>query len=137
MTPERIAFVLTALAAVVVVLTRVRLASGEDSAAGRLGIPRSLVNLHTAFGVLAILVWGWFLLAHVTDLVGWIGLALFWITAIVGLAILARWLPAKGRHAAGASTDSWGEGPGLSVLAHVGMVVGCVVWTVFLLAGKL
>ncbi|HET6625895.1 MAG TPA: hypothetical protein VFG63_05860 [Nocardioidaceae bacterium] len=137
MTPERIAFVLTALAAVVVVLTRVRLASSDDHGAGRLGIPPALVNVHTAVGVVAILLWGWFLLGDPGDLVGWIGLACFWVTAVAGLLILARWLPARGRHAASGSTDSWGEGPGLSVLAHVGMVVGCVVWTVFLVAGKL
>lgn len=137
MTPDRIAFVLTALAAVVIVLTRVRLTSGEEDAAGRLGIPTGLVNMHTGFGVLALVLWGWFLLADPDELVGWLGLLCFWITAVVGLLILARWLPAKGRHAAAASADSWGEGPGLSVLAHVGMVVGCLVWTAFLAAGKL
>ncbi|HET7684464.1 MAG TPA: hypothetical protein VFK34_12440 [Marmoricola sp.] len=137
MTPERIAFVLTALAAVVVVLTRVRLASSGEGGAGRLGIPGTLVNLHTGFGVVALVLWGWFLLGDPGDLVGWLGLLCFWATAVFGLMILARWLPAKGRHAAEASSDSWGEGPGLSVLAHVGMVVGCVVWTTFLVAGKL
>jgi hypothetical protein len=136
-TPERIAFVLTALAAVVVVLTRVRLASSGEGGAGRLGIPATLVNLHTGFGVLALVLWGWFLLGDPGELVGWIGLLCFWATAVFGLMILARWLPAKGRHAAAASSDSWGEGPGLSVLAHVGMVVGCIVWTTFLVAGKL
>lgn len=137
MTPERIAFVLTALAAVVVVLTRVRMASGDEEAAGRLDIPRGLVNVHTIFGVLALGLWGTFLLADVDTVYGYAGLACWWITAVVGLLILARWLPAHGRHAAGPASDSWGEGPGLSVLGHVGLLVGSVVWTYLLIADKL
>lgn len=137
MTPERISFVLAALAALVVVLTRVRLTGGAEEVAGRLGIPSVLINLHTVFGVVGLCLWGWFLLADPGDGVGWAGLACLWVVAVVGLLILARWLPAKGRHAAGASADSWGEGPGLSILAHVGMVVGCIVWTAFLVTGNL
>lgn len=137
MTPERIAFVLTALAAVVVVLTRVRMASGDEEAAGRLDIPRGLVNVHTIFGVLALGLWGTFLLADVDTVYGYAGLACWWITAVVGLLILARWLPAHGRHAAGPASDSWGEGPGLSVLGHVGLLVGSIVWTYLLIADKL
>ena len=43
--------------------------------------------------------------------------------------ILVRWLPSHGKHASEAVQDSWSEGPGLSVLAHVGMLVGVVVFT--------
>ncbi len=46
-----------------------------------------------------------------------------------GLLILGRWLPSRGRHAADATSDTWSEGPGLSVLAHVGMLVGVIVFT--------
>ena len=136
MTPERIAFVLTALAAVVVVLTRVRMTAREEDAAGRVDIPRSLVNVHTLFGVLALGLWGTFLLASVDKLYGYAGLVCWWVTTVAGLLILARWLPARGRHASGPAADSWGEGPGLSVLGHVGLLVGSIVWTYFLLAGK-
>ena len=48
---------------------------------------------------------------------------------MAGLLILVRWLPSHGRHASGASEDTWSEGPGLSVLAHVGMFVGVCVFT--------
>ncbi|MBO9523574.1 MAG: hypothetical protein J7518_18745 [Nocardioidaceae bacterium] len=137
MTPERIAFVLTALAAVVVVLTRLRFASGEEEAAGRLDISRSVVNVHTIFGVLALAGWGAFLLADVRTWVGYAGLACWWVTTAAGLLILMRWLPARGRHASGPASDSWGEGPGLSVLGHVGLLVGSVVWTYLLVSGKL
>lgn len=137
MTPERIAFVLTALAAVVVVLTRVRMASGEEEAAGRLDIPHGVVNVHTIFGVLALGLWGTFLFADVSTLLGYAGLVCWWVTTAAGLLILMRWLPAHGRHASGPAADSWGEGPGLSVLGHVGLLVGSLVWTYLLVAGKL
>lgn len=129
MTPFRITLVLSVLAAVVVVLTRVRLA--KDDGAGRLSIPRQLLNLHTGAGVPAILVWGAFLYTGMT-LLGWVGLALWWITVVAGLLILARWMPAKGRHSSGPTADTWGEGPGLSVLAHLGLLVGVVIFTAFL-----
>lgn len=137
MTPERIAFVLTALGAVVIVLTRVRMTSGEEEAAGRIDIPHSFVNVHTIFGVLALGLWGTFLFADVDTVFGYAGLACWWITTFAGLLILTRWLPAHGRHASGPASDSWGEGPGLSVLAHVGMLVGSIVFTYLLIADKL
>jgi amino acid transporter len=136
-TPDRIAFVLTALAAVVIVLTRVRMTSRDEDAAGRVDIPLVLVNVHTIFGVLALGLWGTYLLAGVDKVYGWAGLACWWVTTVAGLLILARWLPARGRHASGPAADSWGEGPGLSVLGHVGLLVGSIVWTYLLVADKL
>jgi amino acid transporter len=136
-TPERVAFVLTALAAVVVVLTRVRMASREEQAARRVDIPRVLVNVHTIFGVLALGLWGTFIIAKVDKVYGYAGLACWWVTTVAGLLILMRWVPARGRHAAGPATDSWGDGPGLSILGHVGLFVGSVVWTYLLFADKL
>jgi hypothetical protein len=142
-TPERIAFVLTALAAVVVVLTRVRMTSREEEAAGRVDIPRALVNVHTTFGVLALGLWGVFVLGQVdviskVDTVyGYAGLVCWWVTTVAGLLILMRWIPAHGRHASGPAADSWGEGPGLSILGHVGLLVGSLVWTYLLIADKL
>ena len=137
MTPERIAFVLTALAAVVVVLTRVRMTSREEEAAGRLDIPYGPVNVHTIFGVLALALWGTFLFADVDKIYGYAGLACWWITTGAGLLILMRWMPARGRHASGPAADSWGEGPGLSILGHVGLLVGSIIWTYLIVAGKL
>jgi hypothetical protein len=136
-TPERVAFVLTALAAVVVVLTRVRMASREEQAARRVDIPRVLVNVHTIFGLLALGLWATYIIAKVDKVFGYAGLACWWVTTVAGLLILLRWVPARGRHAAGPATDSWGEGPGLSILGHVGLFVGSVVWTYLLFADKL
>lgn len=134
MTPMRITLVLTALAAVVVVLTRVRLAN-DGGGAGRLSIPRGLLNTHTFAGVPALLLWAAYLSTG-TGVLGWLAIVLWWVTVVAGLLILARWLPAKGRHADEPVADTWGAGPGLSVLAHVGLLVGVVVFTAFLALDK-
>ncbi|MGA9748335.1 MAG: hypothetical protein WBQ50_12835 [Nocardioides sp.] len=128
MQPYSITLVLSALAAVVVVLTRVRL--GRDEGAGRLSIPPALLNTHTAAGVPAVILWGIYL---VTDeaVLGWLGLLFWWVTVVAGLLILARWVPAKGRHSSAPKADTWGEGPGLSVLAHLGLLFGVLIFTAF------
>lgn len=132
----RITAVLTVLAAVVVVLTRVRLVRDGGAAAGRLAIPKAVLNLHTAAGVPAILTWAGFLLVG-NELLGWLGVLLWWVTTVAGLLILARWMPARGRHSSGPATDTWGEGPGLSILAHLGLLVGVCIFTAFLVLGEL
>ncbi len=139
--PMLITIVLTVLAAVVVVLTRVRLAN-DDGGAGRLSIPPGLLNTHTFAGVPALLLWAGYLFTARGDdsgsaLLGWVALLLWWVTVVAGLLILARWLPAKGRHAEGPQADTWGEGPGLSVLAHVGLLVGVIIFTAFVATGSL
>jgi hypothetical protein len=131
-----ITIVLTVLAAVVVVLTRVRLSRNGGEAAGRLAIPMSLLNAHTVAGVLALLTWVVFLINGAGAL-GWVGLVLWWVTVIAGLLILARWMPARGRHSSGPVADTWGEGPGLSILAHVGLLVGVGIFTVLMALGEL
>ena len=128
MKPEYVVYVLSALAAVVVVLTRLRLA--KDTAAGRHQVGLGIVNVHTFCGVLALVGWVVYLVGK-NDLVGVVALAFWWLTAIAGLLILLRWLPSRGKHATGVQDDTWSEGPGLSVLAHVGMFVGVLVFTWF------
>jgi hypothetical protein len=128
-----IVYVLTALAAVVIVLTRLRLRRGTGGAA-RIQVAPALVRVHTAVGVLALLVWVIFLLADEetplgSSTAGIIALALWWVVAVTGLLILIRWLPSRGRHASSATPDRWSRGPWLSVLAHVGMLVGVCVFT--------
>ena len=130
---EVLVYVLTPLAAVVVVLTRLRL-SGGGSAAGRLQISHRLLWLHTVAGVLALVLWVLFLAFPADTLlggsaVGIVAIGLWWVTTIAGLLVLARWLPARGRHAQPAETDSWSKGPWLSVLAHVGLLIGTLVFT--------
>lgn len=128
-----IVYVLTALAAVVVVLTRLRMRGGQG--AGRAHVGQRLLDVHTGAGVLALVVWTVFLLAPESSAagsstVGIVGLGLWWVVTVAGLLVLVRWLPSRGRHASEARQDTWSEGPGLSVLAHVGMLVGVLVFTV-------
>jgi hypothetical protein len=129
---EVVVYILTALAAVAVVLTRLRL--GGEGGAGRLEVPRSVVNVHTGAGVLALVTWVVYLFADEEAplggaLMGIVALALWWVTAVAGLLILVRWLPSRGKHADQAREDSWSEGPGLSLLAHLGMLAGVLVFT--------
>ena len=120
-------YLLTAFAAVVVVLTRVRLA-GAGAARGS-GL---LLRVHTVVGGLAVVLWTGFLLtgddlaAH--DLVGLAGLGCWWVTALVGLGLLARWLPSRGRHAEERSQRSR-SGAALAALAHLGLATAAVVFT--------
>lgn len=128
-----IVYVLTALAGVVVVLTRVRLA-GDDVAGGRSHVGRRLLDAHTVFGVLALVTWTAFLLAPAdsflgSDGTGIVALAFWWVVVALGLLILARWVPSGGKRASAPAGDTWSDGPGLSVLAHVGMLVAVVVFT--------
>ena len=133
MSTEVIVYVLTALAAVVVVLTRLRLR--KSSAARRVDIGVRLVGVHSTAGVLALLAWLAYLFGEETlgenaaSIVGIVALAFWWVVVGAGLLILVRWLPSHGKHAAEATHDTWSEGPGLSILAHVGMLVGVGVFT--------
>ena len=127
MSTEVIVYVLTALAAVVVVLTRLRLGRG-DGGAGRLQMGQGLVNVHTGAGVLALVLWVVFLVGG-NETIGIVALACWWVVVVAGLLILVRWLPSSGKHASEGQEDSWSEGPGLSVLAHVGMLVGVLVFS--------
>ena len=133
MSIELVVYVLTALAAVVVVLTRVRL-GGDDGGAGRVEVGNALLNAHTVAGTLALVCWVVYLFAEEDTplggaLTGIIAVSLWWVTAVIGLLVLVRWLPSRGKHATEAREDSWSEGPGLSLLAHLGMVAGVLVFT--------
>ncbi|GAA4697576.1 hypothetical protein [Nocardioides conyzicola] len=132
-TEEIVVYVLTALAAVVVVLTRLRLGRGSGGA-GRLSMGRGLVDVHTVAGGLALVSWVAFLVASEDTFLGSstfgiLSLAFWWVTVIAGLLILVRWRRPKGRHASDGAADSWSDGPGLSILAHVGMLVGVCIFT--------
>lgn len=133
MSLEVIVYILSALAAVVVLLTRLRLGR-EGGGAGRYEVGGALLNVHTVAGALALLVWVVYIVAGEDTALGGpfagiIAIALWWVTTLAGLLILVRWLPSRGRHADHGQEDTWSDGPGLSVLAHVGMLVGVLVFT--------
>lgn len=129
---------LTALALLDVVLTRRRLAGRRG--AGHHAVGPVLLGVHTGVGLLTIVGWTAFLVAPGDSLLGGPGagvlaLAGWWIVTLAGLLILLRWLPSKGRHSS-EGTDTWSQGPWLSVLAHVGMLVGAIVFTYAYLQGS-
>ena len=127
-----VVWLLSLLGAVVVVLTRVRL--GREFDDGTTAVSSGVLNVHTGVGAAASVVWALFL-AFPSDsvlggvLVGLLGLGLWWITAIAGVALLLRWMPSRGRHAPHVTEDDWAEGPGLSLLAHVGLALGVLILT--------
>jgi hypothetical protein len=88
-------------------------------------------------GSLAILVWGSYLFFDIDWVFGFLGLLLWWVTTVIGLLILMRWMPSKGRHASEGVTDNWTEGPWLSMVAHLGALVGAIVWSAFFWLGAL
>lgn len=133
MSTEVVIYILTGLAGVVVVLTRLRLGR-QEGGAGQYRVSNPILNVHTVAGVLALVLWVVFLVfpedsSAGDPVVGIVALALWWIVVVAGLLVLLRWLPSRGRHAGDATEDTWSEGPGLSVLAHVGMLVGVLVFT--------
>jgi hypothetical protein len=133
-TIDNILWMLTALAGVVVLLTRMRLSAERQ--AGHAQIPGTVVNAHTVVGIAAIAVWVYYL-SSPTDLLGVGSLGLWWLEALIGVLILARWLPGTGKHAADAVDDSWAQGPSLSILGHAGMVVGVGFFTFCVVAGRI
>jgi hypothetical protein len=125
-----VAFVLTALGAVAISLTRLRL---RDTHAGW------PLAVHTGAGAAAVVLWLLFLVSHgngllgetARNLVGVVALAFWWVVVATGLMLLGRWVPSRSRGKRAAPTvdaaDSWTGTPWLSVLAHVGTLVG-VAW---------
>ena len=127
-------WMLTALAAVVVLLTRMRL-SATGRQPGHAQIPGTILNAHTVLGVAALAIWIFYLTSP-SGVLGVVALVLWWSEVIVGILILARWLPGAGKHAAPAVDDSWAEGPYLSILGHVGLLLGVMFFTFCVLADK-
>ncbi|MDX6258550.1 MAG: hypothetical protein QOH84_238 [Kribbellaceae bacterium] len=128
---SNVTWFLTALGAVVVLLTRVRLGGdpeGTSRSSGVASFSAALVKVHTTVGVLTLIGW---VVAMVTGrmAIAVVVLAGWWLLSLVGLLLLARWLPSASKHARDKATDAWGNGAGLSLLGHLGMVVGSAYFT--------
>lgn len=134
------AIVLTVGAVAVVGLTRYRL-GGRDPHTKQLKASPVLLGMHTGFGAVGLLLWVVFLW---TGREAWMGgdakavgdpeigifaLAFLWVTAMIGLMLLVRWVPGRGKRAATAVRERWTDGPILSLLAHLGMLAGVLVLT--------
>lgn len=132
---SNLAWMLTGLGAVVVLITRTRLHATQQQS-GVSEVPTGIVNAHTGFGVLAIGFWVWTLLGA-PSWAGWVALLFWWAVTAVGLLILARWLPSGGSHATGATNDALARGPGLSILGHIGTLLGVIFFTWAFVADKI
>ena len=132
---SNLTWMLTGLAAVLVLLTRVRLSVHGERAAGVAEISGALLTWHTAVGVVALVVWIAALATSSTSVAA-LGLLAWWILTVVGLLLLARWIPSGGKHADEKASDEWGEA-GLSILGHVGMLVGALYFTFVVLTDRL
>jgi hypothetical protein len=128
-------WMLTALAAVVVLLTRMRL-SATVRQPGHAQISGVILNAHLVLGVIALALWVYYLTSP-GDMRGVAALVVWWLEVLVGVMILARWLPGGGRHAAPATDDGWAQGPSLSILGHVGLLLGVMFFTYCVLAGRI
>ena len=124
---ENVLWMLTALAGVVVLLTRMRLSTAALQP-GHAQIPATILNAHTGLGVVALVAWITYLTSPGGAL-GVVSLVLWWAEVLVGVLILARWLPGGGRHSADAVEDTWARGPSLSILGHVGLLLGVMFFT--------
>ena len=87
-------------------------------------------------GVLTLVVWV-FALVTAQELAAYAALAAWWLLTIIGLLLLARWLPSGGRHSGEKAVDAWGAGAGLSALGHLGMLVGVCYFTFVTLTHRL
>ncbi|MFT4286665.1 hypothetical protein [Nocardioides sp.] len=126
-TTELVVTVLTVLAGLVVLLTRLRL---RGSHAG------VVLALHTWLGLLGVVVWLVFVLAPDDSkagdaLVGVIGLGCWWVTSLAGLVLMFRWWPSRRRGKRAADVvdpaDRWTGGPWLWLPAHLA-VFAMAVW---------
>ncbi len=135
MPTEVLIWTLTGVATLVVLLTRIRVKREGTRGAYLMG--HGVLTWHSVCGLLALIAWSLFLVlgedAPLGDAeMGIIGLALWWLTAMVGILVMLRWLPAGGRHSETRSHGGflgWLRGPGLSLIAHLGMVVVVGVFT--------
>ena len=134
-TLDNVLWMLTALGAVVVLLTRMRL-SAVDQQAGSPQIPMSVARCPHGGG------------SHGDRRVGVLPeLAHRPARArrpvrMVGRGPHRRAHPralgsGAGRHAAPATDDSWAQGPSLSILGHVGMVLGVAFFTFCVVTGRI
>jgi len=126
-----IVWTLTALAAVVVVLTRLRL--GRPEVDGPAVAPRLLLA-HTVVGVVTLVLWVVFLVFPADSFlgsaeVGIVAVGGWWVLAGIGLVLLARWRRPKGRRAASSHDEASRLALVLSVVGHVGMLLGVVFLT--------
>lgn len=123
-TAELVAVVLTVLAGLVVLLTRLRLGGSHAG---------PVLALHTWLGLLGVVLWLVFVVSPDDGvlggaLIGVAGLGCWWVVSLAGLVLMLRWWPGRSRGKRVAEfVQSWSGGPWLSALGHLG-VFAVAVW---------
>ncbi|MFZ2503723.1 MAG: hypothetical protein WAW88_13750 [Nocardioides sp.] len=119
-------YVLTALAGLIIVLTR--LGALRSRATAEQG--RGSLRLHTVAGVLALAGWVAFLTGKVPqlELVGVISLFFWWLAVAAGLLLSTLSLPSRGRRAKRVRQSRF-EGRMPVLLTHVGLLICVAVFT--------
>ncbi|MGO1167449.1 MAG: hypothetical protein ACTMHL_12630 [Janibacter sp.] len=128
-----LAWILVALGALVLVLTplRLRRARGQE---GMTNFAPWVLNLHTlaafiGLGLITLRLLG----VHESGAATWAAIIAMVVAALIGLSFLARWRRSGSRHSVDFEGDTWTRGPWLSQLAHIGFVIGTLIFTWMLL----
>lgn len=131
------AWILVALAALVLVLTPLRLRASRNQE-GMVDFSDWALNLHSITLVIGLgLIVLRLLDIHESTMATWLAILALVIASLIGLSFLARWRRPRSRHAVDFAGDSWTRGPWLSQVAHVGLTIGTVLFTWLLLADKI
>jgi hypothetical protein len=131
MSTDLVVWTLTALCAAVVVVTRLRLGRSElDGPA----VSPQVLTAHTVVGTLTVLLWAVFLAFPADSVlgsaeVGIVAVGGWWLTAILGLVLLARWRRPKGRHSGHDHDAASTYARVLSAVGHVGLFLASVWFT--------
>lgn len=107
-----VSYVLTGLAALIMVWTRLRLSQARGRSS-RSNAPSGLLTIYATCAALALIGWILFLVfpegsVAGDPLVGIVGLFFWWLGALIGLRMVTR-RPARGKHAAAAQTPAYGS----------------------------
>lgn len=121
-------WILTALCAVVVLATPVRLR--RESTQGGIRIGRTVQRVHTVAGLIGVGAWAalvlWGPQVWLGDaLMGVIGLAGLWIASVAGLLIMLRWLPTPGDTHRRSFTE-FVAGPLPSIVGHPAVLAATI-----------
>lgn len=132
-----LAWILVALAILVLVLTPLRL-RGARGREGMVDFSGWALNLHTitlfvGLALIALRLLG----VHESSFATWVAILALAVASLIGLSFLARWRRSGSRHAVAFGGDGWTRGPWLSQIAHIGLAIGTVVFAWLMLADKI
>jgi len=123
---QLLVYLATALVALVVLLTWLRLRRPDARAGGFVPV------LHVGAGVVGLVIWVVYLIMPLSSpfgssLAGVIGLFFLWLVVVAGMFLMLRWRPSRGKRAREIAPGAGTGGRAVSMLAHLGTLL-LVVW---------